>query len=73
MFSNLEKYVTIYQYLSCFHKINFNTINLNTELGQQATLLMGGRNNEAHAQSTLDFTKLCDQREPMGQESIFIL
>ena len=42
MFSNLEK-VCCYLSTGTFCKINFGSINLNTELGQQATLLMVGR------------------------------
>ena len=47
-------------FISTFCKINFSSINLDTELGQQATILIVGRNKETHAQSTLNLTKQCD-------------
>ena len=45
MFSNLEK---VLLFISTFCKIHFGSISLITELGQQATLLMVGREIRKH-------------------------
>ena len=58
MFSNLEKYVAIYQYLL---KDQLWLNRSEYRVGTTSYRLNGGkRNKEAHAQSTLDFTKQCD-------------
>ena len=71
MFSNLEK-------VCCCLSVPFVKLRLNQSeyrVGSISNPLNGGkRNKEAHAQSSLDFTKQCDQREkPVGQESVFFL
>ena len=57
-------------FISTFCKINFGSTNLNTELGQQATLLLVGRKIKKHM---LRAFKILQNISPVGQESIFFL
>ena len=62
-------------FISTFCKINFGSVNLNTELVQQATLLMVGREIRKHMLGALWILQnnVIKGKKPVGQESNFFL